>query len=84
MRNEVRPIIAFTTFRSTFCFHTDPRQFFLQSISNGKSTIGQYDYDQNDVILGYYCTSQNGARTLGTCAHVASILWYLGYARHIP
>lgn len=35
-----------------------------------------------DVIPGYYCTCQSGTRTLGTCAHVASILWYLGYARH--
>lgn len=33
-------------------------------------------------ILGYYCTCKSGARTLGTCAHVASILWFLGYARH--
>ena len=24
----------------------------------------------------------SGARTLGTCAHVASIIWFLGYARH--
>ncbi|XP_066600076.1 uncharacterized protein [Prorops nasuta] len=33
-------------------------------------------------INGYYCTCQSGARTLGTCAHVASVLWYLGFARH--
>lgn len=36
----------------------------------------------DDPILGYYCTCKAGARTLGTCAHVASTLWYLGYARH--
>ena len=35
-------------------------------------------------ITGYYCTCQSGARTLGSCAHAASILWYLGYARHQP
>lgn len=40
--------------------------------------------DDEEVILGYYCTCQSGARTLGACAHVASILWYLGYARHQP
>lgn len=33
-------------------------------------------------ILGYYCTCKAGARTLGTCAHLASVLWYLGFARH--
>lgn len=32
--------------------------------------------------MGYYCTCITGARTLGTCAHIASILWYLGFARH--
>lgn len=33
-------------------------------------------------ILSYYCTCKAGARTLGSCAHVAAVLWYLGYARH--
>lgn len=36
----------------------------------------------NNSINGYYCTCQSGARTLDTCTHVASILWYLGFARH--
>lgn len=40
------------------------------------------DEDQNELILGYYCTCQSGARTLGSCAHVAMVLFYLGYARH--
>lgn len=41
------------------------------------------DYqNEEDPILGYYCTCQSGSRTLGTCAHIASVLWYLGYARH--
>lgn len=36
----------------------------------------------NDQINGYYCTCQYEARTLGTCAHVASVLWYLSVAQH--
>lgn len=36
----------------------------------------------DDLISGYYYTYQSGARTVGTCAHVTSILWFLGYARH--
>lgn len=35
-------------------------------------------------ILGYYCTCKCGARSLGSCAHVASVIWFLGYARHDP
>lgn len=38
------------------------------------------EYDQE--ISGYYCTCKSGARTVGTCAHVASVLWFLGYSRH--
>ena len=40
--------------------------------------------EEEEPINGNYCTCQTGARTLGTCSHVASILWYLGYARHQP
>ena len=25
---------------------------------------------------------KSGTRVVGTCAHVASIIWYLGFARH--
>ena len=38
--------------------------------------------NRTDLINGYYCTCQSGARTLGACAHVTSILWFLGFARH--
>lgn len=32
-------------------------------------------------ILGYYCTCKCGARTLGSCSHIAALCWFLGYAR---
>lgn len=38
----------------------------------------------DNIIHGYYCTCKTGARSIGSCAHVASVLWYLGYARHEP
>lgn len=38
------------------------------------------DENATEPIQGYYCTCISGARTLGTCAHVTSVLWYLGYA----
>ena len=34
-------------------------------------------------INGWYCKCRTGARTLGCCAHVAAVLWYLGYERHL-
>lgn len=40
--------------------------------------------DENDgKIDGWYCKCSAGARTVGCCAHVASVLWYLGYHRHL-
>lgn len=38
--------------------------------------------ENNEPILGYYCVCKSGARTLGTCSHVAALIWFLGYARH--
>ena len=35
-----------------------------------------------EKISGWYCTCKVGARVVGCCAHVASIIWYLGYGRN--
>jgi hypothetical protein len=33
-------------------------------------------------IIAWYCKCRAGARVVGMCAHIASIVWYLGFARH--
>lgn len=33
-------------------------------------------------VQGWYCKCKAGARVVGTCAHVASVIWFLGFARH--
>lgn len=35
-------------------------------------------------VTAWYCKCKAGARVVGVCAHIASVLWYLGYARHNP
>lgn len=35
-----------------------------------------------DAIEHYYCSCKAGKRTVGCCAHVMVIIWYLGYARY--
>ncbi len=35
-----------------------------------------------DSILEYCCQCKNGLRTVGCCAHVMAVLWYLGFARY--
>ena len=37
----------------------------------------------SDSIICNYCTCRNGARTVGCCAHVIIIIWYLGYAENL-
>lgn len=34
------------------------------------------------AITGWYCTCPTGARTVGCCGHVASVIWFLSIARH--
>ncbi|CAG2251516.1 unnamed protein product [Mytilus edulis] len=38
------------------------------------------EYDENDVS-GWYCTCKVGSRMVGCCAHIASVVWYLGYQK---
>lgn len=35
-----------------------------------------------DGIIAWMCRCKNGLRTLGCCAHIASVLFYFGYGRH--
>ena len=47
------------------------------------AAVENEEQDQEIVpILGHYCTCKSEAKTLGCCAHIASVLWYLGHARH--
>ena len=45
----------------------------------------QYDvwlkYTHNE-IFGWYCTCKVGARVIGCCTHISSLMWYLAYARY--
>ena len=36
-----------------------------------------------DSVSGYSCSCPNGLRTVGCCAHVATVLWYLGHGRYL-
>ena len=33
-------------------------------------------------VESWYCKCRAGARVIGCCSHLASIMWYLGFARH--
>ncbi|XP_062599343.1 uncharacterized protein LOC134260823 [Saccostrea cucullata] len=48
---------------------------------SSKSYLLWVKYEAGE-ITGWYCKCRAGARVVGMCAHVAAILWYVGYARH--
>lgn len=35
-----------------------------------------------DSIEEYYCSCIHGCRTIGCCAHIASMVYFLSWARH--
>lgn len=35
-----------------------------------------------NAIIGYYCTCLIGKRTVGCCAHIMAIVWYLSWGRY--
>src|SRR6185437_6519347 len=37
-----------------------------------------------DSVVEYCCQCKNGLRTVGCCAHIMAVLWYLGYGRYQP
>lgn len=34
-------------------------------------------------VTSWYCRCRIGSRVVGMCVHIASVLWYLAYARHL-
>ena len=51
--------------------------------SNATKYIVLLCFDEtNPTKLLHYCQCKSGARTVGCCAHTATIVWYLGWARH--
>ncbi|XP_060603433.1 uncharacterized protein LOC132756389 [Ruditapes philippinarum] len=46
-----------------------------------KSYLVWLKYDE-DHVIAWYCKCRAGARTVGTCSHVAAVIWYLGMAVH--
>jgi hypothetical protein len=37
---------------------------------------------KDGAVISWYCRCKSGARVVGTCAHIASVIWYLSCARH--
>ena len=38
--------------------------------------------DLQDPVVGWFCECETGAHTVGCCAHVVTMIWYLGKGKH--
>ena len=54
--------------------HVSSKMYYLWIQYDGK--------DKEDPIKYWYCQCKSGARMVGSCAHVASLLWFIGVQRH--
>ncbi len=36
-----------------------------------------------ESIVEYYCHCKSGQRNVGTCVHIMTVVWYLGYSRYL-
>ena len=50
--------------------------------SNKTYNLWVKDTQVLNPLTGWYCGCRSGARTLGYCTHVATVLWYLGDYRN--
>jgi len=71
-------------------YHIEERHLLRAKIESrytkGRSHQLWIKYDSNlqghKGITGYYCTCKVGARVVGCCAHIASVIWFFGCGRH--
>ena len=60
----------------------NPRRYHIFIAYNTDNKDENVGNNANSPMNSYYCPRQSRARSLGTYAHAASVLWYLGFALH--
>ena len=77
------PVLLRARVHSRFC-GVKKHQTFMAYIDQLANAANDHEYVDggNGPIVSYYCTCKAGEGTVGSCAHVASILWYSGYVCH--
>jgi len=54
---------------------------FASRHSSRKKDAATVQFDEEEPIKGWFCTCSAGARNVGCCAHVTSLIWHLGVYR---
>lgn len=58
--------------------HVRARLYYCYILINNSNNL----IEGRNNIVQHYCTCLSGRRTMGTCAHIISIIWYLAFAVH--
>ncbi|CAF4189825.1 unnamed protein product [Rotaria sordida] len=53
----------------------------MQSVHSRRKSYESTIHHSKDEIKGWYCTCPDGAKVVGCCSHIASVIWYLAYER---
>jgi hypothetical protein len=61
--------------------HRSSIRYFIYILIDKAVQVDE-EKDGDDSVSGYSCSCPNGLRTVCCCAHVATVLWYLGFGRH--
>lgn len=65
--------------------HHEHQNLLRVKIQSRHTTSKQYllwiEFNNTDIVA-WYCKCRAGARVVGVCAHIAAVVWYLGYARY--
>lgn len=54
----------------------------IQSRHTSKKLYNIWVEYSKEQVTGWYCECKGGSRTVGCCAHICSVIWYLAFARH--
>eukprot|EP00732_Lithocolla_globosa_P002581 Lithocolla_globosa_v1_NODE_1737_length_2368_cov_6.677182.p1 type:complete len:254 gc:universal NODE_1737_length_2368_cov_6.677182:1067-306(-) len=60
----------------------DLLRFKMQSRHKNSAKYFLWVSYTSDKVTGWYCQCGAGRRTVGCCAHIAAVIWYLSCARH--
>lgn len=57
---------------------------YIPTDEENEQVEAEEDENNNHIqgLITIICSCKSGARTVGTCAHIASVIWFLGYAQH--
>lgn len=95
-QNEFKAYICQENDCKQFChqFYTttnEPKLILVKMNSRFTSKKSYYTYvlidsagtdNNSDILLAHYCDCKSGSRTVGSCAHIMAILWYMGLGQY--